>query len=79
MAELRTILRKKLLTHRVAEWHRRRWKERARKQASFIANPIDFTKQLLGQKCCRSLACSKEEIDWHNQTTYSRSWASATS
>ncbi|KAJ8333522.1 hypothetical protein SKAU_G00415300 [Synaphobranchus kaupii] len=54
-----------------ADWHRRRRKERARKLASFIANPFGFTKQLLGQKLSGRLACSKEEIDLHIQTTYS--------
>lgn len=69
--ELGTIQRKKLLTLRRAKWHRRRRKERTRKQASFIANPFGFTKQLLGQKRSRKLACSKEEVDMHIQTTYS--------
>uniref|UniRef100_A0A3B1JAJ2 Reverse transcriptase domain-containing protein n=1 Tax=Astyanax mexicanus TaxID=7994 RepID=A0A3B1JAJ2_ASTMX len=71
LVELRTILRKKLLTLRRAEWHRRRRKERTRKRASFIANPFGFTKQLLGQRRGGRLACSKEEIDRHIQTTYS--------
>lgn len=71
LAELRAILRKRLMTLRRAEWHRRRRKERARKRASFIANPFGFTKQLLGQKRDGSLVCSKEEMDLHLQNTYS--------
>ena len=71
LAELQTILRKKLLTLRRAEWHRRRRKERARKRASLVANPFGFTKQLLGQKRSGRLDCLKGEIDLHIQTTYS--------
>lgn len=44
LAELQEILRTKLLTIRRAEWHRRRAKKRAKKQASFIANSFSFTK-----------------------------------
>lgn len=40
LAELRTVLRKRLLTLRRAEYHRRRRRERAQKR----------TKQLLGQR-----------------------------
>lgn len=61
MAELRAILRKRLM----------RWKERSRKRASFIANTFGFTKQLLGQKRDGKLDCSKEEIDLHLSNTYS--------
>lgn len=71
MAELRAILRKRLMTLRRAEYHRRRRKERSRKRASFIANPFGFTKQLLGQKRDGNLDCSKEEIDLHLRNTYS--------
>lgn len=71
LAELRSILRKKLITLRRAEWHRRRAKERARKRAAFLANPFGFTKQLLGQKRSGQLGCSKEEIDAHLHLTYS--------
>lgn len=52
-------------------YSRRRQKERARKLTAFIANPFGFTKQLLGQKLSANLACSKEEIDQHIQSTYS--------
>ncbi|RXN19664.1 reverse transcriptase [Labeo rohita] len=44
LEELRAVLRKRLMTQRRAEWHRRRRKERSRKRASFIANPFGFTK-----------------------------------
>lgn len=63
LAELRNIIRKKLMTLRRAECHRRRSRERARKQTAFIADPFGFTKQLLGQKRSGRLACSKEELD----------------
>lgn len=63
LAELRNIIRKKLMTLRIAEWHRRRGRERARKRTAFIADPFRFTKQLLGQKRSCWLACSKEEVD----------------
>jgi hypothetical protein len=71
LEELRAVLRKRLMTLRRAEWHRRRRKERSRKRASFIANPFGFTKQLLGQKRDGKLLCSKEEIDQHLHSTYS--------
>ena len=67
LAELRVILRKRLMTLHRAEWHRKRRKERARKRASFIANPFGFTKSLLGQKRDGNLVCSKEELDLHIQ------------
>ncbi|KAL7833617.1 hypothetical protein AOLI_G00285770 [Acnodon oligacanthus] len=70
LAELRNILRKKLMTLRRAEWHRRRRKERARKRAAFIANPFGFTKQLLGKKRNGQLTCSKAEIDHHLRDTF---------
>lgn len=50
LVELRNILRKKLMTLRRAEWHRRRGKERARKRTAFISKPFTFTKKLLGDK-----------------------------
>lgn len=71
LAELRGILRKKLLTLRRAEWHRRRAKERAKRRAAFLVNPFGFTKQLLGQKRSGQLTCSKEEIDAYLHDTYS--------
>ncbi|KAJ8359312.1 hypothetical protein SKAU_G00158370 [Synaphobranchus kaupii] len=63
LAELQYILRKKLMTLRRAEWHRRRGRERARKRAAFIANPVGFTKQLLGDKRSGHLVCSREEVN----------------
>lgn len=71
LAELRGILRKKLLTLRRAEWHRRRAKERAKRRAGFLANPFGFTKKLLGQKRSGHLTCSKEEINAYLHDTYS--------
>ncbi len=58
LADLRAILRKQLLTLRRAEYHRRRWKERARKRTAFLANPFKLIKQLLGQKRTGCLTCS---------------------
>ncbi|GAA6088924.1 uncharacterized protein LOC116975754 [Tachysurus ichikawai] len=63
LEELRCILRKKLLTLRRAEQHRRR--------AAFIRNPFEFTKQLLGQKKGGRLVSSKEEINQHLSNTFS--------
>nr|AAN12398.1 polyprotein [Tetraodon nigroviridis] len=71
LAELRCTLRKKLLTLRRAEWHRRRAKERAKKRAAFLANPFGFTKQLLGQKRSAHLECAKEEVDSYLHDTFS--------
>lgn len=62
-AELRHTIRKKIMTLRRAEWHRRRRTERARKRIFFIANPFEFTKRLLGQKRSKRLDCCKEEVD----------------
>lgn len=45
LAELRDILRRRLMMLWRAEWLRRWGQERARKQAAFIANPFGFTKQ----------------------------------
>lgn len=70
LAEFHAILRKKLMTLRRAEWHRRRRKERARKRAAFIANPFGFTKQLLGKKRSGRLTCSKVEISRHLRDTF---------
>ncbi|XP_029693775.1 uncharacterized protein [Takifugu rubripes] len=55
--DLRQILRRKLITLRRAEWHRRKGKERAKKRKAFITNPFSFTKRLLGQKKSGSLTC----------------------
>lgn len=71
LAELRTVLRKKLLTLRRAEWHRRRAKERAKRRAAFLANPFGVTKQLLGQKRSGQLVCTTGEIDAYLHNTYS--------
>ncbi|XP_061733213.1 uncharacterized protein LOC133536595 [Nerophis ophidion] len=71
LAELRGIIRKKLITLRRAEWHRRRRKERSRRRAAFLANPFGVTKQLLGQKRSGRLACSKAEVDHHLKQIYS--------
>ncbi|XP_061747756.1 uncharacterized protein LOC133545995, partial [Nerophis ophidion] len=71
LAELRCIIRKKLITLRRAEWHRRRRKERSRRRAAFLANPFEVTKQLLGQKRSGRLACSKAEVDHHLKQIYS--------
>ncbi|XP_049336392.1 uncharacterized protein LOC125802421 [Astyanax mexicanus] len=71
LLELKNILRKKLMTLRRAEWHRRRAKERARKRAAFIANPFGFTKQLLGDKRSGQLECSIEQVNHFLQDTVS--------
>ncbi|XP_056097411.1 uncharacterized protein LOC130076370 [Rhinichthys klamathensis goyatoka] len=71
IAELRSIIRKKLITLRRAEWHRRRRKERSRRRAAFLVNPFGFTKQLLGQKRSGQLTCSKAEVDHHLKQSYS--------
>lgn len=73
LAELRNIIRKKLMTLHRAERHRRRRMERARKQTAFIVDPFGFTKQLLGQKRSGHLACSKEEVDHFLHNTLSDS------
>ncbi len=69
LAELQNILRKKLMILSRAEWDQRRGRERARKQAAFIANPFGFTKQLLGDKRSRRLECSIEEVNRFLQNT----------
>nr|XP_057943465.1 uncharacterized protein LOC131138512 [Doryrhamphus excisus] len=71
LAELRDILRQKLISLRRAEWHRRRGRERARKRTAFIANPFGFTKQLLGQKRSGTLTCPEKELNQHLSDTYS--------
>ena len=58
---------------RRAEWHRRWGRERARKRATFIANPFGFTKQLLGDKRSGRLECSTEEVNHFLQDTVSDS------
>ncbi|TWW59294.1 hypothetical protein D4764_06G0008240, partial [Takifugu flavidus] len=63
LKELYNILQKKLKTLRRAEWHRRHGRERARKQAAFMANPFRFSKQLLGDKRSGQLECSREEVN----------------
>lgn len=63
LADLGDTIQKKLKILRRAEWHRRWRMERAKKQSSFLANPFDFTKWLLGQKHSGCLDCSKEEVD----------------
>ncbi|XP_061896833.1 uncharacterized protein LOC133645919 [Entelurus aequoreus] len=73
LSELTNIVRKKLITLRRAEWHRRRGKEKARKRSAFIGNPFTFTKRLLGQKRSGHLACPVEEIDHHLNATFSDS------
>ncbi|XP_026126685.1 uncharacterized protein LOC113108082 [Carassius auratus] len=70
LAELRSIIHKKLMTLRRAEGHRRRRKERSRRRAAFLANPFGFTKQLLGQKRSGQLTCSKAEVDHHLKQSY---------
>lgn len=60
-------LRAMLLT----EYHRRHRREMAQKRAAFIANPFQFTKQLLSQKKSGKLMCSREHLDEYLRTTYS--------
>ncbi|XP_063050368.1 uncharacterized protein LOC134445223 [Engraulis encrasicolus] len=71
LVELRVILRKKLISLRRAEWHRRKGRERARKHTAFIANPFGFTKKLLGQKRSGILTCPEDDINHHLSETYS--------
>ncbi|XP_062387675.1 uncharacterized protein LOC134076569 [Sardina pilchardus] len=71
LAELRSMLRKRLTTLRRAEWHRKRGRERARRRAAFIANPFGVTRKILGQKRGGKLTCSQEEVDAYLSTTYS--------
>lgn len=55
----------------LTEYHRRRRRERAQKRPALIANPFQFTKQLLGQKRSGMLMCSRENLDEYLRTTYS--------
>ena len=71
LAELRQVLRKRLMTLKRAEYYRKRRKERANKRSVFISNSYGFTKDLLGQKRSVSLKCSKEELEEHLGSTYS--------
>lgn len=71
LAELRSILRKKLTTLRRAESHRRRGRERARRRAAFISNPFGFTKKILGQQRSGHLACTEDEVNKYLSATYS--------
>lgn len=73
LAELRRVVRERLLTLRRAEWHRKRIKERAHKCSAFIANPFGFAKKLLGEKCSGQLSCRKEDIIHHLRNTHSNS------
>ena len=68
--ELRKILKKKLMTLRRAENHRKRRKERARKRNAFIQNPFHATKKLLGEKKNGQLVCSKEEAEAWLESSY---------
>ena len=63
LAELREIVRKKLMTIRRAEGHRRRRKERARKRTAFITNPFGFAKNLLGDKRNGQLNCTANTVN----------------
>lgn len=69
LAELQNIVRSKLTTTRRAEWHRKRGKERAHRQAEFITNPFGFTRRLLW--CSGHLTCTQDEVDKHLSTSYS--------
>ena len=71
LAELRDVLRSQLKTLTRAEWHRKRRKERARKRASFIANPFGFTKKLLGENRNGRLECTAEEVNTYLRETLS--------
>lgn len=70
LAELRDILRKKLMGLCRAEWHRKQGRERARKQALFIKNPFGFTKKLLGDKRSGHLECSAAEVNTYLHNTF---------
>ena len=73
LAELREIIRKKLMSLRRAEQHRKNGKERARKRKAFISNPFHFSKNLLGQKKSGFLSCSEEVMNSHLKSTFSDS------
>lgn len=51
-------------------YHRRDQRERARKRASFTANPFLFIKKLLGDKKSGHLTCMKEEVEEYLQVTH---------
>ena len=63
LEELRGTLIGKLKTLRWAEWHSRRRKERSRKRANFLSNPIGFARTLLGERRNGNLEASEEEIN----------------
>lgn len=65
------MLRKRLITLRGAEQHRRRKRERAWKRVAFISNLFQFTKQLLDLKKSGKLLCTKEQMDQNLQHTFS--------
>ena len=71
LEELRIILKEKLKTVRRAEWHKRRQKERARKQANFLSHPFGFARTLLGDKRNSKLEASEEEINTYLRSTMS--------
>lgn len=51
-------------------YRRRDQRERARKRASFTANPFLFIKKLLGDKKSGHLTCMKEEVEEYLQVTH---------
>lgn len=61
LAELQNIIRKKLMTLRRVEWHRRQRRERARKRTAFIADPFGFTKQLLVRSTSAGLPAPRKK------------------
>lgn len=71
LAELRDILRKKLISLHRAEWHSRKGRERARKRTAFIADPFGLRKKLLGQMRSGTLMCPEDDINHRLSETYS--------
>ena len=69
LEELRGILREELKTLQRAEWHRR--KERSRKWANFLSNPLGFARTLLGNRQNGNLEASEEEINNYLRNTMS--------
>ena len=63
LEELRKEMRERLKSLRRAENHRRKRKERQRKQAQFTKDPFRFVRNVLGEKKSGELMCSKEEAD----------------
>ena len=63
LAELRDIVRKKLISTKKVEGLRKRRKERARKRTAFIANPFEFARKLLGEKRTGQLKCSRSTVN----------------